>query len=342
MIVDCEMHPRLASTRELLPYLDAYWREMVELRGTGELYLADYPPGLPLSRRPGVSGCDFETLQHVLEATGADTGIGLPLFAGCVAANPYFAAALCSAANDWQVHHLARSGAAIRASVMVPMNNVPAAVAEIRARAEDARFVQVAVFVGGELPLGRMEYRSVFEAAAAAGFAVAIHPGGSARAAPTPSGWPSFLAEHHANIPSQFEAQLLSLIFEGTFAQLPDLRVILLESGAAWLPQFLWRIDKLWKGTRPETPWVDRPPSQIVREQVFATLAPFDTADAISGYARLCEEAQSENIWLYASDFPHWHAASGDPLAALPATDRTAICTTNPLRAFARLKEIAA
>lgn len=342
MIVDCEMHPGLKSVRMLLPYLDSYWTEMVEMRGIGALTLSDYPTGLPMNRRPDAEGDDADALKKALAASGADVGIGFPLFGGAVAANPYFSAALCTAANDWQAVTLSEAGAALKASVLLPMNNIPAAVAEIEARAGDPRFVQAAVYAGSEMPLGRMENRPVFEAAAAAGFPIAIHPGGFARAAPTPSGWPSFLAEHHANLPSLFEVQLLSLVFEGTFTQVPGLRVILLESGVTWLPQFLWRIDKLWKGTRPETPWVDQLPSQIVRDHVFATLAPFDSHDPVPGYARLCEEAQTGDMWLYGSDFPHWHSEMADPLAALPPAERVSLCTRNPMRAYPRLKERAA
>ena len=57
-----------------------------------------------------------------------------------------------------------------------------------------------------------------------------------------------------------FRAQVTSLITEGVFAKYPKLKVVLIESGVTWLPGFLWRFSKFWRGARTEVPWVDRTP----------------------------------------------------------------------------------
>ena len=43
-----------------------------------------------------------------------------------------------------------------------------------------------------------------------------------------------------------------------------------------WLPGYLWRLTKFWKGLRSEVPWVSDPPATIVCERVRLTLQPFD------------------------------------------------------------------
>ena len=58
-----------------------------------------------------------------------------------------------------------------------------------------------------------------------------------------------------------FEDQLLSLIHEGVF-EVPSLRVVLIESGVTWLPGFIWRAIKTWRGVRAEVPWVKRSPAE--------------------------------------------------------------------------------
>ena len=57
---------------------------------------------------------------------------------------------------------------------------------------------------------------------------------------------------------SAYQSQLTSLVAEGTFDRFPELRLALLESGFAWLPAFLWRFDKGWRGLRREIPWTRR------------------------------------------------------------------------------------
>ena len=75
---------------------------------------------------------------------------------------------------------------------------------------------------------------------------------------------------------SVFQSQLLSLVAEGVFDRYPGLRVALLEAGFAWLPAFLWRADKDWRGLRREVPWLTRVPSAYVREHVRVGLQPVD------------------------------------------------------------------
>ena len=44
--------------------------------------------------------------------------------------------------------------------------------------------------------------------------------------------------------------------------------MVMLESGFTWLPAYLWRLHKFWRGVRMETPWVDRAPLEIVRSNI--------------------------------------------------------------------------
>ena len=74
-------------------------------------------------------------------------------------------------------------------------------------------------------------------------------------------------------------AHLVSLVVHGIFERLPDLRVILLEGGVAWLPGILWRLDTNWRGLRAETPWLERRPSEVVRQHIRFTTQPLEHTD---------------------------------------------------------------
>ena len=84
----------------------------------------------------------------------------------------------------------------------------------------------------------------------------------------------SYLEDYLGNSQVVAQAQLTSLVTEGVFAEMPGLRVTVAECGSTWLPTMLWRFDKDWKGVWREVPWVDRPPSEMVREHVRFTTAP--------------------------------------------------------------------
>ena len=92
----------------------------------------------------------------------------------------------------------------------------------------------------------------------------------------TGSGWPTYYLEDYAAQSLGFHTQLGSLICEGVFVKYPKLKVVLIESGVTWLPPYLWRLSKFWRGVRNEVPWIDRSPEEFVRDHIRLTIQPFD------------------------------------------------------------------
>ena len=149
----------------------------------------------------------------------------------------------------------------------------------------------------------------------------------------TSLGWPSYYIEDYTAYAQAFQSQLGSLVCEGVFAKFPGLKVVLLESGVTWLPGFLWRISKFWRGVRAEVPWVDRSPADIVRDHVRLTIVPFDAPPDPDVVERMIDHLRSDDILLYASDFPHWQFDGDDALppgiagrAAAEDTGRQSAC----------------
>lgn len=50
--IDCDVHPNVPGILALLPYLDDYWRDMIDLRGMESFESRAYPPQVPASARP--------------------------------------------------------------------------------------------------------------------------------------------------------------------------------------------------------------------------------------------------------------------------------------------------
>ena len=79
----------------------------------------------------------------------------------------------------------------LRASIVVPMQNVEYAVDEIERCAKDRRFVQVLVLAMQEVPLGRRHYWPIYAAAVRHGLPLGIHAGSAYRNPVTALGWPT-------------------------------------------------------------------------------------------------------------------------------------------------------
>ena len=138
-----------------------------------------------------------------------------------------------------------------------------------------------------------------------------------------------------------FEGQLSASLAEGVFQKFPALKVVLIESGFTWLPQLMWRTSKTWRGVRPEVPWIDRPPADIMRDHVRFTLQPVDApADRAAALARTLEHIGSDRMLLFSTDYPHWHF-DGEDVLPDGLSDETVrrIMIDNPLEAYPRLRE---
>jgi uncharacterized protein len=346
MVIDCDVHPTVPGIRAIMPYLDDHWRETVVRRGIDDQTTISYPSVNPLSFRrdwrdeTGRTATSVAKLQaQALDPFGTSIAICNCLYGAQAAFSEDLGAAVARGVNDWIAREWLDRDPRLRASIIVPQQNVEMAVAEIERVAEDARFVQVLLLVGGEVTLGRRQNWPIFAAAERLGLTVGIHAGGMYRHPTTPIGWASSFTEEYVNAATGFQSQLTSLITEGVFSKFPALTVVLMESGVSWLPAFMWRLTKYWKGLRSEVPWVSDPPASIIRDRVRLTIQPFDVPDGAEDVARLMDHIGSEEMLLFATDYPHWQF---DGLAALPAGIAPGIArkimADNPLRAYPRLR----
>jgi hypothetical protein len=331
----------------LLPHLDEYWRDSVIDRGLNSLESISYPPNAPLTARPdwrGKAGEPPSTLDalraQVLDRWGAGAAICNCLYGVQLLFAEDMAAAFARAVNDWVAREWLDREPRLRASIVVPMQSTALAVAEIERCAADPRFVQVLVLAMGEAPLGRRHYWPVFEAAERHGLPLGIHAGSGYRHPLTSLGWPSWYIEDYAAQAQGFQTQVASLVCEGVFAKYPRLKVVLLESGVTWLPAFMWRLSKFWRGVRAEVPWVDRSPCDVVRDHVRLTVQPFDGPDEPAAVARLVDHMRSDDMLLFASDFPHWQFDGDDAMPpGIPKSLHRKIRLDNPLATYPRLSQ---
>jgi hypothetical protein len=347
--IDCDIHPAVPGIRALLPHMTPLWRDMIVRRGVDELTSNAYPAAAPISARPDWRACEgppggtlVRLRAEALDPFGSRLAICNCLYGVQLLFGEDMAAAFASAVNDWIAAEWLDREPRLRASIVVPMQNPDLAAEEIDRCAPDRRFVQVLLLANAETPLGRRAHWPIYAAAARHNLPIGIHAGSAYRHPVTNVGWPSYFVEDYASHATSFQSQLVSLIAEGVFAKFPGLRVVLIESGFTWLPAFVWRLEKFWRGLRMEVPWVDRPPGEIVREHVRLTLQPIDAPETTDTLARVIEQVGSDRLLLFSTDYPHWQF---DGTAALPEGLAPAlahrILVENALDTYPRLKEAA-
>lgn len=322
-VIDCDLHNVVASIYTLFPYLSEHWREYVNSSAFRGPVDTSYPGGAPTSAAPGTKpddgppGSSLELMrQQVLDPLGIATGILNCAYPLESIHNPDTAFALMRAVNDWQIAEWLDKEPRLKGSIVVPVHYPKEAAEEIDRVGKHPGFVQVVVPVRSEAPYGNRRYHPIWEAAERNNLVVGVQFGGSPGNPPSGSGWYSYYIENMVSMFTVFESQLLSIIVEGVFDRFPNLRMTFIESGWSWLPSFLWRIDKDWKGLRREVPWNKMRPSEYTKKHIRVTLQPQDPSPNPLHVLQMIGQLPGEDMLLFSSDYPHRRYDSVD--AALP------------------------
>jgi predicted TIM-barrel fold metal-dependent hydrolase len=85
----------------------------------------------------------------------------------------------------------------------------------------------------------------------------------------------------------------------------PKLKTIWIESGLAWVPFLMQRLDNEYMMRSSEVPLLKRKPSDYMREMYFST-QPMEMVDNREALELTFKLVNAESQLLYASDFPHW------------------------------------
>ncbi|MEM7576495.1 MAG: amidohydrolase family protein [Planctomycetota bacterium] len=326
-IVDADVH--FASDVEAIvrrmpqPYRKRGW---LQPGGTG---LAN-PVGFlrddavpPSGGRPGSD--PGYMLEHHFEALGVRHGLLLPdnMLGMGISPDYRYADAAATAFNDYMLEtwlDFAPAGDRFLGSLFVSHAWPEGAAKEIRRVGGEARMKQVVMTSATERPLGHVGYWPIYEAAEEMGLPVAVHPGAEGRGvtgAPTGAGWPSSYFEWHNGLSQNYMAQINSLVSEGVFQKFPGLRFVAVEGGYSWLAHLMWRMDKNWKALRETVPWLEEPPSEVIRRHVRLTTQPVEEPTKPEHLMQVFEMIHAEDVLMFSSDYPHWDF--DDPYHAFPS-----------------------
>jgi len=270
-VVDTDVHVAVPGVAALYPYLSTHWHDYLVESGVRSLDVNTYPRGCDLSARPDARSGDPSLLPGSTPAL-----------------------------NDWLVDQWLSKDRRLYGSIAVCTERPEPAVAEIERLAGRPEFVQIGLPVRSPQPYGKRMYWPIYEAAERHDLVVAIYAGGGMGNPTTAVGWPSLYLEDYISFAQAFQAQLLSLVAEGVFVKYPKLKVVFVESGFTWIPSMMWRLDKNWRGLRREVPWLDRLPSETIRERLRVTSQPLNApADALD---RALEHRGRDAMLLFSTD----------------------------------------
>jgi predicted TIM-barrel fold metal-dependent hydrolase len=317
-IVDCDVHPAFSSPAELMGFLPERWRSHLATFGARQTQpfvgIIPYPrmttgngargDAWPPNGGPPASDLAFFQRHH-LDAYNIAFGVLQPLAAGSGTMDQGLGSAMCRGVNEWQIAKWLEPEPRLRGSICVTQEDPDAAVAEIERLAGDRRFVQVAIPPRSIEPIGRRRYWRILEAAAHHGLPIGMHSAAYGPHANSPTGWLSFYIEEHYCFAHSLQTVVTSLIMEGVFERIPDLKLVCIEGGFAWVPPLAWRMDRQWERMRVEVPHVRRKPSEYMAEHIWYTTQPIEEPERPEDMFDLIRWVGADRL-MFSTDYPHW------------------------------------
>jgi uncharacterized protein len=125
-----------------------------------------------------------------------------------------------------------------------------------------------------------------------------------------------FISMHSISFVHYSLIHVANWVINGLPERFPGLKLVWVESGLAWIPFIMQRLDHEFMMRVCEAPALKRPPSEYIREMYF-TSQPLEKTNMKLLQATF-EAINAETQLLYASDWPHWDFDPPTAITTIP------------------------
>jgi predicted TIM-barrel fold metal-dependent hydrolase len=132
-----------------------------------------------------------------------------------------------------------------------------------------------------------------------------------------------FMSVHALAFPFYNMIHLTNWIVNGIPERFPRLKVIWIESGLAWIPFMMDRLDHEYLMRSSEAPLLTKMPSDYIRDMYF-TSQPMERTGSMEHLEATFQKINATTQLLYSSDYPHWDFDLPSVIYDLPFLDENA------------------
>jgi len=243
-------------------------------------------------------------------------------------------AELATAYNRWIVEHVLPHEPRMKAMLYLPYNTPEAAEATVKRFLGAPGVVGFLVTSTRYQPVHANEYMRLYAMLEEANMPIGFH---------AHHNWSNeytrtlnrFLSMHAISFVMSNIVHLTNWVINGLPVRFPKLKVLWIESGLAWLPFLMQRLDHEYLMRVSEAPLLKRLPSEYISE-MFYTMQPMEATN-LKLLEGTFEAIRADTQLLYASDWPHWDFEVPAKVFDLPFLDERArrnILGLNAARVF--------
>ena len=258
-----------------------------------------------------------ELARRWMDALGLDYQVVFPTPMLTLGMHPQddIEAALGKAYNKWLVERILPEDDRLKGMIYLPFNTPEACVEEVQKYADFDSIIGFTVCSTRNRPLHHNSYMKLYALMEETGKPFAFHSGFN---------WndPSFLqlnrfiSMHALSFVHYSLIHMTNWIINGLPERFPKLKVLWVESGLAWIPFLMQRLDHEYQMRSCEAPMLKRLPSEYMRD-MFYTSQPMEKTNPNLLRATM-EAINADTQLLYASDWPHWDFDPPSSITTLP------------------------
>jgi predicted TIM-barrel fold metal-dependent hydrolase len=337
-IVDVDSHHvELDSWAEILDYIEdpvlrRNGKTMAEMWPNAKnLALSNHPPGLTFQ---DVSGRiphqaqlgeavdtsngehrDLTLVRRAIEAMGLDVQVVFPQPMLEIGLHPSAAVEteLILAYNRWFTERILAREPRIKSLLALPFSNPGACVRTISEFAGKPGVVGFLVTSQRQAEVFRSDYMPVYRELESRGLPLGFHAGPDYSIGRLLN---RFVSVHSLSFVTCNMIHLTNWIMNGLPERFPNLKVIWIESGLAWLPFMMQRLDHEYLMRQSDAPMLTRLPSEYMQEMYY-TSQPLEKTNMALLRATF-DAIHAETQLLFSSDWPHWDFDVPAKIAGLP------------------------
>jgi len=248
---------------------------------------------------------DVVLTRRAIESFGLDYMVVFPtpmLFLG-THPQPEMEVLLGRAYNRWLEERLLPGDARIKSFMYLPFNDPEAALRTVEDFSEVKGSVGFTITSARYKPVHHNQYMKLYAALEERGMPLCFHAGYYWQDS-SMSLLNRFIGMHALAFVLCNLVHMTNWVLNGLPERFPKLRTIWIESGLAWIPFLMQRLDHEYLMRTSEAPLLRKAPSEYMREMYY-TSQPMET-DHPKAMELTFEMIHAETQLLYSSDWPHW------------------------------------
>jgi predicted TIM-barrel fold metal-dependent hydrolase len=255
--------------------------------------------------------------QRAMDALGIDYMVVFPTPMLSLGMHPQVdvEVALGNAYNRWLIEEILPQDKRQKALLYLPFNDPEACVETVERFADAPGVVGFSVTSTRHKPVWHNSYMRLYAALQATGKPLGFHAGFT-WGDPSFQQLNRFIGMHSLSFAHFNMVHMTNWVLNGLPERFPKLKVIWIESGLAWVPFVMQRLDSEYMMRTSECPLLKRKPSEYIEEMYF-TSQPLERSNMKLTQATF-DAIRAETQLLYASDWPHWDFDAPSSITNLP------------------------